>query len=100
MDAESSSVIGALYAALARAVFSRLPLPRLMLAGGDTSSQIVRALGVQSLAIDAVNPESTEAMMRMNASGTPFDGVQLLMKAGQNGPVDYFTQAREGRQWR
>lgn len=100
MDAESSSVIGALYADVARAVFSRLRLARLMLAGGDTSSQIVRALGVQSLAIDAVNPESTEAFMRMNAPGTPFDGVQLLMKAGQNGPVDYFTQAREGRQWR
>ena len=71
----------------------------LMLAGGDTSSQVVRALGVQSLAIDAIPAQSTEALMRMNAPGTLFDGVQLLMKAGQNGPVDYFVQARDGSGW-
>lgn len=97
---ESSSVIGRVYAALAQCVFARLPLQRLMLAGGDTSSQVVRALGVQSLAIDAINAQSTEAMMRMNAPGTLFDGVQLLMKAGQNGAVDYFVQARDGASWR
>lgn len=99
LGAESSSVIGGLYAELARLVFARIPLRRLMLAGGDTSSQVVRALGVQSLAIDAIHAQSTEAMMRMDAPGTLFDGVQLLMKAGQNGPVDYFVQARDGTGW-
>lgn len=99
LAAESSSVIGSLYADLARSVFARIPLRRLMLAGGDTSSQVVRALGVQSLAIDAIHAQSTEAMMRMDAPGTLFDGVQLLMKAGQNGPVDYFIQARDGAGW-
>ncbi len=99
LAAESSAVIGGLYADLARSVFARVPLRRLMLAGGDTSSQVVRALGVQSLAIDAIHAQSTEALMRMNAPGTLFDGVQLLMKAGQNGPVDYFVQARDGSGW-
>lgn len=100
MGAESSAVIGRLLAALAGRVFERRMLPRLMLAGGDTSSQIVRALGVRSLSIDAIHPDSTEAMMRMHAPGQALDGVQLLMKAGQNGSVDYFEQARIGTQWR
>jgi uncharacterized protein YgbK (DUF1537 family) len=99
IEAESSAMIGALYAEIARRVFARMRLPRLMLAGGDTSSQTVRKMGVQALAIDAMHPETAEAFMRMQAPGTVFDGVQLLMKAGQNGAAEYFTQAREGHHW-
>ncbi|SDL69846.1 Uncharacterized conserved protein YgbK, DUF1537 family [Modicisalibacter muralis] len=99
MQSESSAVIGRLYGSVLRLVFAQRTLPRLMLAGGDTSSQTVRALGIDALTIDAINPASMEAFMRMHAEQSPFDGVQLLMKAGQNGSDDYFTCARLGEGW-
>ena len=99
MQSESSAVIGSLYGKILKQVMAEDPFERVMLAGGDTSSQTVRSLGINALTIDAHNQSSTEAFMRMHASGSCFDGVQILMKAGQNGSDDYFTCAREGRGW-
>src|SRR3546814_1756146 len=59
----------------------------------------IRALGIEALTSYAINPSSTEAFMTMHCNNPLFDGVQLLMKAGQNGSDDYFSRAREGTQW-
>ncbi|NYT82157.1 four-carbon acid sugar kinase family protein [Alcaligenaceae bacterium] len=99
IQSESSAVIGRIYGSVLTSVMKKHRLPRIMLAGGDTSSQTIRALGIEALTIDAINRASTEAFMTMHCNNPLFDGVQLLMKAGQNGSDDYFSRAREGTQW-
>jgi uncharacterized protein YgbK (DUF1537 family) len=99
MARESSAVIGQMYGEILKQLVSDRAMPRIMLAGGDTSSQTVRALGIEALTVDAINPSSTEALMRMHAEGNPFDGSQVLMKAGQNGSDDYFIRAQLGTDW-
>ncbi|MFL9913177.1 four-carbon acid sugar kinase family protein [Paraburkholderia sp. RL17-337-BIB-A] len=99
MASESSAVIGAVYGAVLRRVVASRRLPRVVLAGGDTSSQTMRRLGVDALTIDAVNTATNEAFMRVRAQGSPFDGMQVLLKAGQNGTDDYLGRALEGDGW-
>ncbi|SAL76789.1 YgbK domain-containing protein [Caballeronia telluris] len=99
MQAESSAVIGGVYGAVLRRVAARRQLPRFIVAGGDTSSQTMRRLGIDALSVDAVNPASQDAFMRIHAAGGALDGAQVLLKAGQNGADDHFVQAREGRAW-
>ncbi|MDB5732464.1 MAG: hypothetical protein JWQ03_2359 [Variovorax sp.] len=100
---ESSAVIGSLYGDVLRRVTAHVRLPRLVLAGGDTSSQTMRTLGIEALSIDAVNTASQEPFLRMHAgphsASRAFDGTQVLLKAGQNGPEDYFTAAQRGDGW-
>jgi uncharacterized protein YgbK (DUF1537 family) len=99
MARESSAVIGRLYAALLDRVAASAALPRFVLAGGDTSSQTLRALGVAGLRIAAVNLASQEPLLRIHAPGSRFDAAQVLLKAGQNGGEDYFEAARRGSGW-
>jgi uncharacterized protein YgbK (DUF1537 family) len=99
MATESSAVIGGVYGAVLRRVVASRRLPRVVLAGGDTSSQTMRRLGVDALTIDAANTATNEAFMRVRAQGSPFDGMQVLLKAGQNGTDDYLGRALEGDGW-
>lgn len=100
---ESSAAIGRLYGDVLRRVRASVALPRFALAGGDTSSQTLRALGIEALAIDAINESSQEPFLRLHAGttsdGHAFDGAQVLLKAGQNGPDDYFDAAQRGAGW-
>ncbi|MCE4547270.1 MULTISPECIES: four-carbon acid sugar kinase family protein [unclassified Caballeronia] len=100
LGAESSALIGALYGAVLRRVSARRRLPRFVVAGGDTSSQTMRRLGIDALSVDAINPTSQDAFMRIHAADPALNGAQVLLKAGQNGDDDHFVLAREGRHWR
>jgi uncharacterized protein YgbK (DUF1537 family) len=100
MGAESSALIGGLYGAVLRRVSATLHLPRFVVAGGDTSSQTMRRLGIDALSVDAINPASQDAFMRIHAANGALNGAQVLLKAGQNGGDDHFVLAREGRHWR
>jgi uncharacterized protein YgbK (DUF1537 family) len=100
MQAESSALIGSLYSALLRRVSARRRLSRFVVAGGDTSSQTMRRLGIDALSVDAINPASQDAFMRIHAADPALSGAQVLLKAGQNGNDDHFVLAREGRHWR
>ncbi|HZH26105.1 MAG TPA: four-carbon acid sugar kinase family protein [Azospirillaceae bacterium] len=96
---ESSAVIGGIYGAVLRRVTSRTRIARFLLAGGDTASRTMRALGVEALSIVAVNVESQEPLLRIHAGESRLDGAQVLLKAGQNGGPDYFSAARRGDGW-
>ncbi len=100
MGAESSALIGGLYGAVLRRVSARRRLPRFVVAGGDTSSQTMRRLGIDALSVDAINPASQDAFMRIHAADPALNGAQVLLKAGQNGDDNHFVLAREGRHWR
>src|SRR6185312_2304701 len=63
--------------------------PRVVLAGGDSSSLAARALGLHSLRMVArLTPGAP--LCRVRAPGSPADGRDLVFKGGQVGAVDYF----------
>jgi 3-oxoisoapionate kinase len=71
------------------------PLQRLLLSGGDTSSQITRCLAPDALQIAAAL--SPGAPLCVALSDQPhLKGLQIALKGGQMGQADYFVRARDG----
>lgn len=68
---------------------SGMRLPRLGIAGGDTSSLAVKALGLWGLSYRAaLGPGVT--VSRAHADDPVFDGLELMLKGGQMGGEDVF----------
>lgn len=85
---EATAVIGAVLCAGAT--------DRVLICGGDTSSRVVRALGVSRLSI-AANPESNVVVLRAGSTTASVDGIEMLLKGGQVGDEHLFETFRVGR---
>lgn len=81
---------------VARAVVQRTRVPRLLLSGGDTSSQVTQALAPQALVI-AARLSRGAPLCRMVGGPPGVDGVEVALKGGQMGDTDFFESARRGR---
>ncbi|MET0779932.1 MAG: four-carbon acid sugar kinase family protein [Microbacterium sp.] len=66
---------------------------RLIVCGGDTSSRVIRLLGVESLSI-AANPWGNIVLLSAHAADPAIDGLELLLKGGQVGSADLFERVR------
>jgi 3-oxoisoapionate kinase len=67
------------------------PLRRVGIAGGDTSSLAVQALGAWGLScVGGLGPGV--ALSRVHADDAALDGVELMLKGGQMGGEDVFAQ--------
>jgi 3-oxoisoapionate kinase len=86
LPAIASAAAGVVSAAVAHGATERV-----IVCGGDTSSRVTRLLGVRSLSI-AANPWSNVVLLTAHASGSPIDGVELLLKGGQVGDDDLFER--------
>lgn len=78
-------------AELAARILALHPVAALAVAGGDTSGAVVRRLGFDSLSFEA-RAGSGVAVCRGHAPGTPLEGMRLLLKGGQVGPLDLFDR--------
>ena len=68
---------------------------RALIAGGDTSGHAAMAMGVHALeARAAIAPGA--ALCRAFAADPALDGLELALKGGQMGAVDYFGAVRAG----
>lgn len=85
-DAATSVISGALGAGATR---------RLIVCGGDTSSRVVRSLGIASLSI-AANPGANVVVLRARSDDPSVDGVEVLLKGGQVGDDGLFEAVRGG----
>lgn len=66
-------------------------LRRVGVAGGDTSSLAVRALDIWALSfVRALSPGV--ALCRAHSDDAALDGLELMLKGGQMGPVDIFER--------
>jgi 3-oxoisoapionate kinase len=73
-------------------------LKRAIVAGGDTSSHALQELGVFALTVAMplpLTPGSPLCTAHSDDSG--FDGLQIALKGGQIGALDYFAAIRDGR---
>jgi len=70
-------------------------LPRVAVAGGDTSGHAMTALGVRALS--AVAPLAPGApLCRVHSSSDDIDGLEVTLKGGQMGDRDFFRKAKTG----
>lgn len=67
-------------------VLSQAPVRRLGIAGGDTSSHAVIALGAWGLSYASQLAEGV-ALCRLHGDDTALDGLEVMLKGGQMGPV-------------
>jgi uncharacterized protein YgbK (DUF1537 family) len=69
---------------------------RVVIAGGDTSTRVVKQLGITALTFAApVAPGAP--LCRAHAPGSPLDGLELVLKGGQVGSDDFFAKVLDGR---
>ncbi|HVI98383.1 MAG TPA: four-carbon acid sugar kinase family protein [Sphingomonas sp.] len=90
----SGAMLGAALGRIARAIVARTRVPRLLFAGGDTSSHAVAELGLDALTWAA--PIERGAPL-CRGHGGDADGLELVLKGGQMGGPDFFEAVRRGR---
>ena len=79
--------------ALLRRILVAARMPRVVLAGGDTSSHAVTELGIHALTW-AASLEPGAPLCRAHARARALDGLQLVLKGGQVGSDDFFERVR------
>jgi uncharacterized protein YgbK (DUF1537 family) len=80
---------------LARVLALNPPLRRVGVAGGDTSSLALRALGAWALGWAGTLAPGV-ALTRLHADDPALDGLELMLKGGQMGPPDLFQRLLRG----
>jgi uncharacterized protein YgbK (DUF1537 family) len=91
---EAGGRIGEELGRVASALVAECGVRRMVVAGGDTSGAVGRRLGIQALEmLVPIAPGSP--LCRARGRG-PADGLEIAMKGGQVGRVDYFGAVLRG----
>lgn len=77
--------------ALAAQAADEVGLARLLVAGGDTSGEVLREAGVQSLEILG-SLDVAGLLCRAGGAGSHLDGCEVVLKGGQIGGEDFFLR--------
>jgi uncharacterized protein YgbK (DUF1537 family) len=91
----TSEVIGGAQGAILRRVLETVTIRRVLIAGGDTSSQIARALGIDSVEMIGELTRGSP-LCRASAPGSPADGIEITFKGGQIGRREFFGTVLSG----
>ncbi len=90
----SGQVLGPQFGRILRQILHERPVPRIGIAGGDTSGYLVRDLEIEAL--EAIAPFTPGVpLCRAHARG-PLDGLELVLKGGQVGPDDIWNRLLTG----
>ncbi|MBB6558167.1 uncharacterized protein YgbK (DUF1537 family) [Acidovorax soli] len=76
-------------------VLAQVPLRRIGIAGGDTSSLAVQALAAWGLSYRASLAPGV-ALCRLHSDGPGLDGMEIMLKGGQMGPDNLFERLLHG----
>jgi 3-oxoisoapionate kinase len=69
---------------------------RVLIVGGDTSTHVVKQLGIDALTFAAPLVPGVP-LCRCSAPGSTLNGLEMALKGGQIGPEDFFARVRDGR---
>lgn len=89
----SARVLGRAMGRIARALLDRTGLRRVVIAGGDTSSYATQELGLYALEMCAALTPGAP-LCRAYSEDPQLDGLEIALKGGQMGKVDYFGRVR------
>jgi len=84
-----------MFGRMVRDVIEATKVRRVLVAGGDTSGQIARALEIESLEMIGELTRGSP-LCRATAPNSPADGIEITFKGGQIGPIDFFGLVRDG----
>jgi uncharacterized protein YgbK (DUF1537 family) len=88
--------IGACFAKLADAAFMHTALSRLVVAGGDSSSYTMRALGAEALQIKASHFAQNAHFAGLVSAKAHIHGKEVLLKGGQVGDAQLYSLVLKG----
>jgi uncharacterized protein YgbK (DUF1537 family) len=94
---DSSRLLGASLGALAKELIAQAGLPRVVIAGGDTSGYVARELGIYALECRA-ELEPGGPLCRAYSHEPAIDGLELVLKGGQVGSETFFEHVRLGHE--
>lgn len=92
---EGGRLLGRRLGEVVRDILAAFPIKRLLLSGGDTSSQVTKVLAPDAIVI-AARLAAGAPLCRLIAPGRDLDGLEVALKGGQMGGVDYFIRALKG----
>lgn len=93
----AARLVGVTLAEVMRRLLDRAAPQRIVVAGGDSSGEVAGALDIEALTVTAgLAPGAPlcRAWSRLQRR----DGLEIVLKGGQMGGVDFFGLARDGRQ--
>jgi len=93
VDSQQAAGLGAALGAIVNQCLAETRLGRVIVAGGDTSGAIAGALRIESMRMIAELTRGAP-LVRVDAPSSPADGIEMVFKGGQIGPVDFFGQVR------
>lgn len=95
LSERTGPVLGTALGTILRRITATVPVSRLCIAGGDTSSYAARALGITALELKCrLTPGAP--LCRAHAAGSPVDDLETVFKGGQVGPENYFSLVLKG----
>jgi uncharacterized protein YgbK (DUF1537 family) len=93
---QTAKILGKVLGQSALRALEHLPIERLVIAGGDTSTFVARELGIE--AVEMIAPLFLGApLCRVFAPGSPVDGIEVNLKGGQVGDETYFGVLQKGK---
>jgi len=92
---DSSRLLGAELGGLARALAIAAGISRILIAGGDTSGYVARALGIYALECRQTLAPGVP-LCRAYSEDEALDGLELVLKGGQVGGERFFQRAKRG----
>jgi len=91
---KTAEVYGTALGLIAKGVAEKVKLQRLIIAGGDTSGYVARALGIE--AVEMIAPLTPGAPLCKAYGRGAANGLEVVFKGGQVGAETYFDQVLQG----
>ncbi len=93
--AEAARTVGTVLAQIMRGMVEAGRVRRVVVAGGDSSGEVMAALNIAALDI-AGGLAPGAPLCRAHSDDPVFDGLEVVLKGGQMGAADFFPLARDG----
>lgn len=88
------NTVASALASVVHACRERVDLPRVVVAGGDTSGHVVTALGATAMKSKSVIGDTL--LCELEATSPTIHGLEVVLKGGQIGAIDFFERVRLG----
>lgn len=92
---DAAQTVGACLAEVMRRLLDRTALRRVVVAGGDSSGEVASALQIEALTVAAALAPGAP-LCRASSAHAGRDGLEIVLKGGQMGGVDFFRTVRDG----
>ena len=94
--AQAAARVGEALAEVMRRLLDRAPVPRVIVAGGDSAGAVAGALDIAALSVVAGLAPGAPLCRAWSAQAAR-DGLEIVLKGGQMGGAAFFGEVRTGR---